>query len=79
MKSAPRILLVSNSTVYGRGYLDHVEQQIKAFLGEAKRILFFPYALYDLDGYAAQGQSALCAPWVIRLNPCSRGRSAESG
>ena len=54
MKSTPRILLVSSSTVYGRGYLDHVEQEIKAFLGEAKRILFFPYALYDRDGYAAQ-------------------------
>jgi dipeptidase E len=57
MKSAPRILLVSNSTVYGRGYLDHVEQEIKAFLGEAKRILFFPYALYDLDGYAAKAKT----------------------
>jgi len=54
MKSAPRILLISNSTVYGRGYLDHVEQEIKAFVGEAKRILFFPYALYDRDGYAAK-------------------------
>ena len=47
MKSAPRILLVSNSTVYGRGYLDHVEQETKAFLGKVKRILFFPYALYQ--------------------------------
>jgi dipeptidase E len=52
MESVPRILLVSSSTVYGRGYLDHVEQEIKAFLGGGKRILFFPYALYDLDGYA---------------------------
>lgn len=54
MKSAPRILLISTSTVYGRGYLDHVEQEIKGFVGEAKRILFFPYALYDRDGYAAK-------------------------
>jgi dipeptidase E len=57
MKSAPRILLVSSSTVYGRGYLDHVEQEINAFLGKAKRILFFPYALYDLDGYAAKAKA----------------------
>jgi dipeptidase E len=56
MKSTPRILLFSNSTVYGRGYLDHVEQEIKAFLGEAKRILFFPYALYDRDGYATNAK-----------------------
>jgi dipeptidase E len=57
MKSAPRILLISNSMVYGRGYLDHVEQQIKAFLGEGKRILFFPYALHDRDGYAAEANT----------------------
>ena len=57
MKSAPRILLISNSTVYGRGYLDHVEQEIKTFLGGAKRILFFPYALYDRDGYAAKAKA----------------------
>jgi dipeptidase E len=56
MKSAQRILLVSNSTVYGRGYLDHVEQEIKAFLAETKRILFFPYALYNRDGYAAKAK-----------------------
>src|SRR6266481_4849238 len=61
MKSAPRILLVSNSTVYGRGYLDHVEQEIKAFLGDGKRILFFPYALYDRDGYAAKVKARFAA------------------
>jgi len=57
MQSPPRILLISNSTVYGRGYLDHVEQEIKTFLGGAKRILFFPYALYDRDGYAAKAKA----------------------
>jgi len=61
MKSASRILLVSNSTVYGRGYLDHVEREIKAFLGEAKHILFFPYALYDRDGYAAKVKARFAA------------------
>jgi dipeptidase E len=61
MKSAPRILLVSNSTVYGRGYLDHVEREIKAFLGDGKRILFFPYALYDRDGYAGKANARFAA------------------
>jgi len=54
-------LLISNSTVYGRGYLDHVEQEIKVFLGKAKRILFFPYALYDRDGYAAKAKARFAA------------------
>jgi dipeptidase E len=48
-----RVLLVSNSTVYGRGYLDHVESEIKGFLGNARRVLFFPFALHDRDAYTA--------------------------
>jgi peptidase E len=41
MRSTSRILLISNSTVYGRGYLDHVEEEIKVFLGHARTVLFF--------------------------------------
>ena len=54
MGSVPRILLISSSTVYGCGYLDHVEQQIKSFLGTARKVLFFPFALFDRATYAAQ-------------------------
>jgi dipeptidase E len=61
MKSAPRILLVSNSTVHGRGYLDHVEQQIKSFLGSTRRVLFFPFALLERDSYAAKVKARLAA------------------
>ncbi|MGE5208743.1 MAG: dipeptidase PepE [Alphaproteobacteria bacterium] len=61
MNSTPRILLISNSTVYDRGYLDHVEQEIRAFLGDAKRVLFFPYALYDRDNYAARAEARFAA------------------
>jgi dipeptidase E len=57
MKSPPRILLISNSTVYGRGYLDHVEDEIRNFLGPPKTVLFFPYALFDRDGYAAKAKT----------------------
>jgi len=61
MKSAKRILLISNSTVYGRGYLDHVEEQIKTFLGKATKILFFPFALHDRDTYAAKANARFAA------------------
>ena len=47
-----RVLLISNSTLYGRGYLDHAEDEIRDFLGDVKRILFVPFALYDRDAYA---------------------------
>jgi dipeptidase E len=61
MKSTPRILLISNSTVHGRGYLDHVEQQIKTLLGEARKVLFFPFALFDCDKYAATAKKRFAA------------------
>ncbi|MEY2540482.1 MAG: dipeptidase [Verrucomicrobiota bacterium] len=48
-----RVLLISNSTLYGSGYLDHAESEIRNFLGAVGRILFIPYALYDRNGYAA--------------------------
>jgi len=48
-----RILLISNSTLFGSGYLDHAEQEIRDFLGDNKRVLFVPFALYDRDAYAA--------------------------
>jgi dipeptidase E len=51
-----QLLLVSNSTLYGSGYLDHAEEEIRDFLGEAKRVLFVPYALHDRDAYAARAE-----------------------
>jgi dipeptidase E len=51
-----RILLISNSTLFGSGYLDHAEGEIRSFLGDLKRVLFVPYALFDRDKYAATAQ-----------------------
>ena len=61
MKSTSRILLISNSTVHGRNYLDHVEDEIRNFLGLAKSVLFFPFALFDRDGYAVKARDRLAA------------------
>lgn len=47
-----RLLLISNSTLYGSGYLDHAESEIRDFLGRVGRVLFVPFALYDRDAYA---------------------------
>ena len=51
-----RILLISNSTLHGSGYLDHAEAEVRSFLGDVKRVLFVPYALFDRDKYAASAQ-----------------------
>src|SRR5215203_902157 len=48
-----RVLLISNSTLYGSGYLDHAAAEICNFLGSVKSVLFVPYALYDRDAYAS--------------------------
>ncbi len=57
MPSHGKGLLISNSTVYGRGYLDHVETEIRSFLGSAQRVLFFPFALYDRYAYTATAKT----------------------
>ena len=51
-----RILLISNSTLYGSGYLDHAEAEIRSFFGNLNRVLFVPFALYDRDKYAGTAQ-----------------------
>ena len=39
-----KLLLISNSTLHGSGYLDHCVGEIKKFLGEIENVLFIPYA-----------------------------------
>jgi dipeptidase E len=56
MNHAKRLLLVSNSTLHGSGYLDHAEEELREALGSIKRLLFVPYALHDRDAYAAQAR-----------------------
>lgn len=51
-----RVLLISNSNLYGSGYLDHAETEIRDFLGSVKRVLFVPFALYDRDAYASMAE-----------------------
>ena len=51
-----RLLLISNSTLHGGGYLDHAEEEIRNFLPGAPPVLFVPYALFDRDAYAEQAR-----------------------
>ena len=61
MKPACHLLLISNSTLHGSGYLDHVEEEIRDLVGSARRVLFFPYALHDCDDYAARARARFAA------------------
>lgn len=49
-----KLLLISNSTIFGSSYLDHAENEIRNLLGSVKRVLFVPYALCNRDAYAAK-------------------------
>ena len=51
-----RLLLISNSTLYGSGYLDHAENAIRDFLGPASRIAFVPFAVHERNGYTARAR-----------------------
>jgi dipeptidase E len=53
-----RLLLMSTSTVFGTGFLEHGFAELQDFLGPRKRVLFVPYALADRDGYTAKARSA---------------------
>jgi dipeptidase E len=63
---ARRLLLISNSTRPGQGYLEHCADELVAFLAGARAVLFVPYALHDLDAYAATARSRF-ARWGFEL------------
>jgi len=79
-----RVLLISNSTLHGSGYLDHAEAEIRSFLGNVKRVLFVPYALHDRDAYAATAQQRFqkmgyeLSPLHTAANPVEAVNDAES-
>ncbi|MCI0351133.1 MAG: dipeptidase PepE [Acidobacteriales bacterium] len=58
-QAAHRILLLSNSTMHGQGYLDHAEAEIRAVLGRARHVLFVPFALHDRAGYSERASARL--------------------
>ena len=54
-----RVLLLSSSTVSGGGYLDYAEAEIRELLGEARRVLFVPFALADQESYTTRVRERL--------------------
>jgi dipeptidase E len=53
------LLLLSSSSVFGGGYLQHALGAIDELLGDRRTVHFAPYALADHDAYAARVQAAL--------------------
>ena len=76
-----RLMLLSNSTNFGGGYLDHAMEEIRAFLGGARELLFVPFALKDRAGYAARAAARFAREDVAvrALTGDADGRRALDG
>jgi dipeptidase E len=55
------LLLLSNSAMFGRGYLEHALEAIEEFLGHERLVHFAPFALADHAAYTARVQAGLAA------------------
>lgn len=66
-----RVVLASNSTNPGGGYLDHLEDEILTHFGNCHRLCFIPYALHDLDRYAATAERRF-ADFGLKLSSVHR-------
>jgi dipeptidase E len=81
---AVQILLLSNSTQFGRGYLDHCAEALAQFLEGVDRLLFVPYALHDRDAYARMAADRFARLGVKvhsvhqEADPASAARSARA-
>lgn len=58
------LLLISTSTTFGTGYLDHCAETMKETLGTATKLLFIPFALHDQDAYAEKARERFAAMGV---------------
>jgi dipeptidase E len=54
-----RLLLLSNSTNHGGGYLDHAMGAVRDFFPPAARVAFVPFALRDHGAYVAKARERL--------------------
>ena len=71
-----RLLLLSNSTNFGQGYLAHAEAQVRSLFEGVARILFVPFALHDQDAYTRKARARFqqLGIEVDALTPDARGR-----
>jgi dipeptidase E len=83
MSTNSDLLLLSNSSVFGRGYLEHAHDAIAEFLGDRKTVHFAPYALADHEAYSGRagavfsGFGASVVGLHTRANPKAALEEAE--
>ncbi|MEE2790812.1 MAG: dipeptidase PepE [Acidobacteriota bacterium] len=72
-----RLLLLSNSTNHGKGYLDHCMEEILDILDGRQRLAFVPFALLDRETYGAKAQERF-RQVGIETRSLSLGNTAET-
>lgn len=72
------LLLLSNSQLHGRAFLEHAMDAIAEFVGKKRSVLFVPFALADHDGYTARIRTALgpLGVDVVGLHTTKRPKAA---
>jgi dipeptidase E len=70
-----RLLLLSNSTQAGAGYLDHAMPAILSLLGPVRRLVFVPFALRDREAYAAKARARFAREGVEVTGLAADGRA----
>jgi len=78
MDALQQLLLISNSTLYGSGYLDHAEAEILAFLAGRKRILFVPDAAHDRDATTTLARERFAAMGCDLVSVHAAGAAFEA-
>lgn len=66
------LLLLSNSTNHGQGYLDHAMPRIRDWLGPVERLVFVPFALQDHAAYTDKVRERL-APEGVAVEGLTEG------
>jgi len=76
-----RLLLLSNSTNFGQGYLAHAVAEIRALFDGVPRIAFVPFALHDQDAYTRKARARFqeLGIAVDQVSADARGRELLSG
>ncbi|MDH3745872.1 MAG: dipeptidase PepE [Acidobacteriota bacterium] len=59
-----RLLLISNSTSHGEGYLDHCIGEMLSFLGPIREVCFVPFAVYDRESYGESARRRFAAEGI---------------
>jgi len=72
----PRLLLISNSTCHGEGYLEHCMEAMLEILDGSRRLLFVPFALADHAGYGSRVARAL-APRGVEVTTLGAERDGR--